>query len=498
MYQTPTTLADLLQLGKALRNPQTDDENLYTAAAADLLEIRDRNGNFRKMALNNAQTEFERRHTQRSIVLKARQMGISTWIAGRFFLRTISAPGVLTVQIAQNREAAESLFRMVQRMYDRLPDTLKKGLKRSRNNVGQMAFAELESEFRILSAADPNAGRGLTIQNLHCSELSRWPGDAAATLAGLRAALVPTGELVMESTPNGASGCFYNEWLRAPEMGVQRHFLPWWKEAAYVAHPVTEYSEEEHKLVTNEGLTPEQIGFRRTLDASYRGLRAQEFAEDPETCFRASGECCFELTAIYARLETIAEPVEMRRNGMLHLWNPPQPARQYILAADPAGGGVDGDYSAAQVIDLETGIQCAELRGHLAPLEFAHACKALACEYNGALLAVERNNHGSGVLAHLAGAARYENLYLQNGAAGWLTSSVSKPEVVSRMGALLVEQPTLFHSRRLLGECRTFITLTAGRTGAASGAHDDLLMAMAIAQGVRHELLLAAGRGRKG
>ena len=82
-------------------------------------------------------------------------------------------------------------------------------------NAGQMVFAELDSEFRVLSAGDENAGRGLTVQNLHCSEVSRWPGDAAATLAGLRAALAPGGEVVLESTPNGAYGCFYEEWMEA-------------------------------------------------------------------------------------------------------------------------------------------------------------------------------------------------------------------------------------------------------------------------------------------
>ncbi len=107
---------------------------------------------------------------------------------------------------------------MVQRFWECLPEKLREGpLRRSRANSGQMRFPELDSEFRVVSAGDEGAGRGLTMQNLHCSELSRWPGDAAETLAGLRAALAPGGELVMESTPNGAYGCFYEEWGRASE-----------------------------------------------------------------------------------------------------------------------------------------------------------------------------------------------------------------------------------------------------------------------------------------
>ncbi len=80
--------------------------------------------------------------------------------------------------------------------------------------MGLMVFPELGSEYRVASAADVGAGRGMSVQNLHCSEVSRWPGDAAETLAGLRAALAPDGELVLESTPNGAYGAFYEEWCR--------------------------------------------------------------------------------------------------------------------------------------------------------------------------------------------------------------------------------------------------------------------------------------------
>lgn len=61
--------------------------------------------------------------------------------------------------------------------------------------------------------------------------------------------------------------------------------------------------------------------------------------------------------------------------------------------------------------------------------------------------------------------------------------------MVSRMGALLAESPWMFLSRRLLAECRTFVSLAGGRTGAANGTHDDCFMAMALAQAVRAEVL---------
>jgi hypothetical protein len=401
---------------------------------------------------------------------------------------------VLTVLVAQTREAAEGIFRIVQRFWECLPEDMRKGcLRRSRANVGQMVFPELDSEFRVLSASDESAGRGMTIQNLHCSEVSRWPGDAAATLAGLRAALVPGGEMVIESTPNGAYGCFYEEWQQASEKGVAKHFFPWWMEEAYVSAAVTDLREDELELIAKHGLTPVQIGFRRSLEASYRGLRTQEFAEDAETCFRATGECCFDIEAIEQRLAALQDPLETRRDGALQIWLPQLADKEYLVAVDTAGGGPDGDYAAVQVIDLATGMQCAELQQRLSPLELSRVVVKLGREYGGvqneALIAVERNNHGATVLAYLSMMEQYSRVYDQAGVLGWLTSTGSKPMMISRLGALLVESPDLFMSRRLLRECRTFITFSGGKTGAANGAHDDCLMAMAVALAVRAERL---------
>jgi hypothetical protein len=486
---------ELVKWGERFDSPCEESAAETTAnwLAHELLRIRDRNGGESPLVANPVQAAFALRREQQNIVVKARQMGMTTWIAGRFFLKTITRRGAMTVQVAHTRDAAESIFRIVQRFYDCLPEEMRKGpLKRSRANVGQMVFPELDSEFRVLTASDCNAGRGLTVQNMHLSEVSRWPGDAAATLAGMRAALVPGGELVLESTPNGACGCFYEEWQQAGENGVAKHFFPWWMEPAYVADEVTDFREDEQELMQLHGLTATQIGFRRTLEASYRGLRVQEFAEDAELCFRSSGDCCFDMDALEARLRTVEDPTETRRGGKVHIFLPARAGREYIVAIDPAGGGSDGDYAVVEVIDMESGAQCAELQQRLRPRELASAAVALAREYSTpgrpALLVVERNNHGHGVIAHLRHGEKYDRVYDSNGVPGWLTTGSSKPEIVGDLDALLVEQPGLFRSKRLLEECRTFVTHGNGRTGAASGAHDDCVMAFAIGQAVRKEL----------
>jgi hypothetical protein len=543
-------LEELVALGRLLdvRAGSLGGETAGVFLAEALLRVRTRTGASAPLIPNRAQREFERRRGRANIVLKARQMGISTWVAGRFFLKTITQPGTLTMQVAHTQEAAEEIFRMVRRFYDALPDDLREGvLRTSRASARSLVFAELDSEYRVESAGDANAGRGLTVQNLHLSEVARWPGDARATLAGLLACLPAQGsggggEVVLESTAHGAHGCFYEEWRSAEANDMVRHFFPWWWEASYSlasapglgvqpdaglavqpdgglavqadapaaqvtsdesagtancsvegeSHVGEAYSAKEQALIERYGLTPGQIVFRRRLQKQFGVLARQEYPESEDDCFLASGSCVFDSEAIERRLREVPAAVERRWAGALEIWLKPMPGREYVVAVDPAGGGSEGDYAAMQVLDRATGLQCAEFQGRCGLLELAERAATLAREYNGALLVVERNNHGSGVLAYLTGVVRYERLYEADGQAGWLTTSLTRPRMLEQVERLLLEHAECVMSARLLREMKTFVRDARGRTGAGPGQHDDLVMAMGIGLTVR-ELAVRAG-----
>jgi len=486
-------LEQLKRLGLMLDNPC---ETLHgKPAGIELakrwLRVRDRSGRNIPLVPNRVQLEYERTRGQRNIVLKARQMGISTWVSGRLFLKTITQPGTLTVQVAHTQEAAESIFRMVHRFMEHLPRHIRRGaLRTSRSNARQIMFPQLDSEYRVETAADPNAGRGLTITNLHCSEVARWGGAAAETLQGLRAAMPASGELVLESTPMGAGGCFWQEWQEADSTGLVRHFFPWWWEPSYSGMGVCEttLTAAERRLMREHGLSHAQIGYRRDIEANFRGLAKQEYAEDANECFLSSGDCVFDRSAVDGRERELRDPICTRLGGQLKIWFPPVAARKYLVAVDPAGGGTEGDYSAVQVVEMETCLQCGELKSKMGGYELAAEVAKLAAEYNGAMVVVERNNHGSGILAYLTGVCRYPRIYTQNGQDGWLTSQLSRPQMIGGLGAALVETPQIFSSDRLLKECRTFVRHRNGKMAAQHGEHDDCVMSMAMAIAVRNEL----------
>jgi hypothetical protein len=483
-------LEELLALGRLLDEPAETlgGETTGVFLAGALLKVRTRTGAFAPLRPNRAQREFERRRGRANIVLKARQMGISTWVAGRFFLKTVTQPGTLSMQVAHTQEAAEEIFRVVRRFHNELPEALREGvLRTSRANARSLVFPELDSEYRVETAGDPNAGRGLTVQNLHGSEVARWPGDARATLAGLLATMpAEGGEVVLESTAQGAHGCFYDEWMSAEANGWVQHFFPWWWEASYrldLGEDAT--SEEEGALVAADGLTREQIAFRRRLRRQFGVLARQEYPESADDCFLAIGSCVFDTEAIDRRLREVPTPIDRRWAGTLEIWLKPMTGREYLVAVDPAGGGSEGDYAAMQVLDAATGLQCAEFQGRCGLLELTERAATLAHEYNGAMLIVERNNHGAGVLAYLIGTVQYARLYQQDGQAGWLTTALSRPRVLEQVERLLGEGAESVMSARLLREMKTFVRDARGRTGAAQGQHDDLVMAMGMGLAVR-------------
>ena len=135
--------SELEFLGKALDRHQTSlrGPTAIFSLAERLLVARMREGRPGKLIANKVQKAFEKKRGQRNIVLKARQMGLTTWVAARFFLKTITQPGTLTLEVAHTQEAAEEIFRIVHQFLDWLPNGMREGpLKTGRATWCRLCF----------------------------------------------------------------------------------------------------------------------------------------------------------------------------------------------------------------------------------------------------------------------------------------------------------------------------------------------------------------------
>ena len=262
-----TTLAVLKECGDNLdQHPQAltnwsgpiprGIESVRELVMQAMLKIRDKRGHLLPLRLNRAQHDLERTSGKRNIVLKARQLGVTTYVAARFFVSCITREGTLSVQVAHDQRSAEEIFRIVHRLLENLPESLRQGaLVTSRANVRQIVFPMLDSEYRVETAADPNAGRGLTIQNLHCSEVARWPRDVRRPWLRCAPPFRPTARSFW-SRPRTERAALSTTSGSAPRKpATSATFYPWWWDPHYRRKlEIVDFNEQERELMQKHNL----------------------------------------------------------------------------------------------------------------------------------------------------------------------------------------------------------------------------------------------------
>jgi len=479
------------------------------------LFIRTKDQRLIRLVLNAVQADYYARRGSRDLILKPRQLGFTTLICALFFADAVLHPHTVSVIVAHDADSARRIFAIVRLFWERLPECEKGRIGKPHIlNRQEMYWPRLNSRAYVGTAGAFTFGRGQTINNLLASELSFWPRPQEALVA-LTEAVPLDGRIVIESTPNGMGNFYHDLWVQAKdrENAYATHFYSWWQEPQYQltsSDPLGVLAEDERQLRENHGLSDEQLRWRRAKQQDLRMRFAQEYPEDDVTCFLASGRCVFDtaaLAAIQQRIASEQPPEEVSvltvdgrsvafAPARLLIWRRPEPKRKYVIGADIAGGGADGDAAAACVLDYETGEQVAELQGRVAPDRFAHMLDALGRHYNKAELAVESNNHGHSALSTLHHTCEYPDLYRQadynnpydrSGPLGWLTTAKSKPLMIDGLASAIADGSITIRSSALIDECLSYVVTDSGSTEAQPGRHDDRVVAVAIAWQVRQQ-----------
>ena len=210
--------------------------NDFELHAAKCLYIRDHNtSQILPLKLNPAQVICNRIQEQqvkeqgyaRTIMLKARRFGGSTWAQGRFYSKTSLFPNRNAFIVAHEQESTSTLFEMAKLMHQRnpiAPSTVK-------NNEKALKFdlpngKGLKSEYRIASADNTSSGRSQGVHFLHASEEAFWR-DGYTLLKGLMQTLPDPpaySEVVRESTAQGFGNSFQIDTFRAYGEGSTPYF----------------------------------------------------------------------------------------------------------------------------------------------------------------------------------------------------------------------------------------------------------------------------------
>ena len=264
---------------------------------------------------NRAQRRLMKRLWHRNIILKARQLGFTTLIAILWLDHALFNADQRCGIIAQDREAAEAIFRdKVKLAYDRLPAPLKAAMPLSRDSATELLFAHNNSSIRVATSM-----RSGTIHRLHVSEFgkigAKYPDKAKEVVTGSLPAVPLDGIAIIESTAEGQEGEFYKMTQKAraiADSGVtlsprdyRFHFFPWWQEQGYrmesagsavMTDKDREYfAEVEAKM--GAALDPQQRNwYIATRDSEFSGdpeKMWQEYPSTPDEAFQQSTEGCY-------------------------------------------------------------------------------------------------------------------------------------------------------------------------------------------------------------
>ena len=329
---------------KAVRQKLKNDFDHY---AIKCLRLRSKEGRVVPFKLNRSQRflhdrledQRKRKGRVRALVLKGRQVGISTYIAGRFYWRTTHTKGFRTFILTHLDDATSNLFGIAKRFHDNCPDLVKPSTNAI--NAKELSFDKLGSGYKVSTAGSKDVGRSETIQMFHGSEMAFWP-NAETHSAGIGQAIADAAgtEDIRESTANGIGNAFHGLW-KAAERGDSQFeaiFIPWFWHEEYETNPPEGWAppEEIAEYQRIYDLTDEQTywAFCKNRDLSVIAGGSpdelnwkfrQEYPANADEAFQTSGDSFIPAISV----------LRARKNKVDVPYGP------IILGVDPARGGGD-------------------------------------------------------------------------------------------------------------------------------------------------------------
>jgi hypothetical protein len=314
------------------------------------------------------------------VVLKSRQMAITTVCSVIELFWSLANPGIQGAIIADRTDNLERLRRIFAQLLETLPSEWRgPEHKLLVNNRNGLAFANRSVIDLLAAANNPDLGASRALNMCHMTECSLW--RSLAGVESLKASLArqnPNRLYIWESIANGTGNWFYGHCQQAK---TDRHmrfvFCGFWSNPLYSIPK----SDEDFKVYWDGGqLTEQEIARARFVKQHYGIIvkpeqvawwrreseyRAEEYMlrHYPWTeveCFIASGSSFFpaqrtlqiadalaagppykgyryffEEEFLSSRIEQVRDP----ELATLRVWEPPVPEGVYVVGIDPAGGG---------------------------------------------------------------------------------------------------------------------------------------------------------------
>ena len=284
-----------------------EDVNLYLNTLdkklwrlENLYKIRDKKRKTVNLILNPLQKLYWNTKTNRDIILKARKIGFSTLCLIDDLDEAIWNRNFTAFIMAHKREDVQKLFQMVHFAYDHLPPEIKP--KADYYTRNELFFKDRNSRIYVGTEA-----RSDVVNRLHVSEVA-FVENVDKKMASSFEAVPEEGSIVLETTPNGIGGYFYDLYQQAAgytegQSEFKAHFYPWFKHPEYTIQLTktekaqvkagTYLSVEEREFAIANDLDYEQMKWRKAKQNRLGEDFDEQYPEDDISCFLGSGNPYF-------------------------------------------------------------------------------------------------------------------------------------------------------------------------------------------------------------
>jgi len=543
MTDRETTLADrLLEPYKKVLTVKIGGKTYPVYRVIEsLLKIVDKNGRLIPFRLNFPQCQLYiaicrqrlNKRLMRQIVLKARQIGYSTFIGALFFVLTMYGTNVKTGIVADTEQHAKDLFEKYETYYSNLPDWARPELEYARGG-SLMKTKYGNSSIKVVVAGD-SSGRGSTYQYLHLSECAFYQ-EYELTMNSLLETVSDDNlnSIIFEETTGNGFNEFKDGYDYAvandgdPTSHFHAFFTPWFDNPDYddrsyddrIPLDLPEWLVEKQ----NEyGLSDSQMSWylgKYKKKFGNKKLTLQEYPFCAVDSFISSGGSLFDNDVIAKRKEEVLHSRPLKRgrfaysttwsadgnvvvvndmrfldtmSGEWKIYEEPKKGTPYVAVCDPNNGGSDS--SAIQVFDNTCGVQVAAFKTEEMGLdEVAYQLYCVGRWYNDALVSSEMNL-GKAVMDYLI-KTHYPKIYLNQQMAfddyktsisrrfGHQTTKGNRQMMIESFRIAFRENPRMICDYETLCQMETFQRVEhTSKTGnktykdeAVHGEHDDLVM----------------------
>lgn len=408
-----------------------------------------------------------RKHN-RTIIMKARQIGFSTCVTGYLYHKTIMTEGVTTAIVGYNNDLTAELLDKIKTFFRTTPEELKPTIQY--NSKYEISFPKVDSKILVLPSTD-NVGRGYTINFCLLTEVPFWD-NAEDKMVTLEASVPITGEIIIESSPGAVGDYFHRMWI-LDNGYVKKEYGWWWN-----------YSKEEIDTIRKRMNNPRKFNNNYALEFLISGRSV--FPQETITLQRSN----VLKVGSSVKLENGKEHVVYEEEGF-RMYKPPVEGHFYVVGADCAEGVEGGDYSVCAILDRTTGEEVGFFRKHIAPDRFAKILDKWGRHYNNALMVVESEAHGNVVL-NILKQLLYPSLYFRpvnfdtignkwSDKLGWKTTKVTRPILIDEFEQMTRNNEITLRSKETVDEMTVFIYNNANNMVAMESYHDDCIFATAIA-----------------